>query len=169
MHTHRQAYADESWPLEHRVTPPTPLCYIASSASILTKRGVGTPRLTVVLAETRIPFNSAQLASSRRRRRVPWVGGRGQVLCHGGEVPPARCCSRAGDPSDMPEYRLDLFPSAARDVRLKGVDGCLIPLSSPAASHKSRLIEGGKEQLELPPQIHHRTGGEPTDCQVEVK
>ena len=56
-------------------TPPTPVCYIASSASILTKRGVGTPHLTVILAEPRIPFNSAQLVSR-------------QAVC----LPP-HCCS----------------------------------------------------------------------------
>ena len=76
--THRQVYANRFWQLEHRVPPPTPVCYIASSASILTKRGVGTPHLTVVLAEARIPFNSAQLSSSRRRGWVTGLGVRGK-------------------------------------------------------------------------------------------
>ena len=45
----------------------------------------------------------------------------------------------------MPEYRLDLFPGAARDVGLKGLNGCLIQSSSPAACHKSRLVVGREE------------------------
>ena len=130
-------------------TPPTPVCYIASSASILTKRGVGTPYLAVILAW--LPFDRVQLQGSHRCRGVRLFLGRSNVLCHGGEVPPARSGSSAGDPSDKPENRLDLLPGAACNVGLEGEDSCLVPLDSPATRHKRGLVEGGKEKLELPP------------------
>ena len=65
---------------------------------------------------------------------------RGEFTRHGHEIAPACSSGGAGNPSDMPQDRLNLLPGAAGDLSAKSLNGCRVPLSSPAASHKVRLV-----------------------------
>ena len=131
--------------------------------------GLGTLRLTVILAEPRIPFDSAQLMSARQCRGRAGVGGWREVLGHGEEVPPACCSCGTGDPSYVSQNCFDLLTSAACNFWLEGADSRVVPLPGPAARLESRLVVGGEERLELPTQRQHGSWGEATNRKSKIE
>ena len=93
------------------------MCCKASSISNLTKHGAGTPSLSVILTEERIPFNVAHLSGSRRVSVGEVHRGGVELPCHGDKISPASRCRAAGNPANLSQYRLDLLTRAASDHR----------------------------------------------------
>ena len=117
----------------------------------------------------RIPFNGAQLKSTRERRGRAGVRGRREVLGHSKEIPPACCSCGTSNPSYVSQYSFNLLTSASCNFRLEGADSSLVPLPGPAARLESGLVVDGEELLELPTQLQHGSWGEAANRESEIE
>ena len=135
------------------------MCCKASSISNLTKHGAGTPSLSVILTEERIPFNVAHLSGSRRVSVGEVHRGGVELPCHGDKISPASRCRAAGNPANLSQHRLDLLTRAASDHRFMGLDGTRVPLAGPAADHQSRLFVDREKGVQVAAQVQHGPGG----------
>ena len=131
--------------------------------------GLGTPCLSVVLAQARVPIEGGCLPVCKG----PWgegvEGGGGEFTRHGHELAPASSSRGARDPADVPQYRLNLLLCTVCNLGAEGLNRCWVPLSCPAAGHKIRLVRDDEQGAEFAAQLQRRAWGEPVYSDSEVQ